>query len=202
MLHQVPDLTVALYMHAEGTWCKQAACASSLFPLCWFLKLAFFKLYPLGTWDANCQLYYGYLLLATHCLHCSSCGIFMYIAVICAEFAPALQKYKLIPFSDKVRTVYGQGAGLEPPISLPCSTTGFLCHYLSSQCDRSPSLKWGVISFSYLIINSEHPNPNRFTLTPSLSIANFYSFTSVCHHKKKKKFILEVLRSLISPSRC
>ena len=133
-----------------------------------------------------------YLFLTTHCLHCSFCRIFMYIAVICAEVAPALQKYKLIPFSDKVRTVCGQSAGLEPPISLPCSTVGFLCHYLSFQCDRSPRLKWGVISFLYLIINSEHPNPNRFTLTPSLSIANFYCLHQyvIIKRKKEKKIYL------------
>lgn len=162
-------------------------------------KSCFFKLCTLGTWDANCHLCCGYLLLVTRCVHC---WIFTYRAVICAEFAPALQKYKLIPFSHKVRTVYGQGTGLEPPISLLCSAMGFLCYYLSSQCDRSPSPKLGVISFSYLVINSEHPNPNHFTLTPSLSIANFYWLHQYVIIKKKqnpKQLLLEVLRRSISP---
>lgn len=141
-----------------------------------------------------------YLFLTAPCLHCSFCGMFMYIAVICAKFAPALQKYKLIRFFDKARTACGQSARLEPPISLLCSTVGFLCHCLSFQCDRSPSLKWGAISFSHSIINSEHSNPNCFTLTPNLSIANFYCLHQYVHYKKKKnKSILEVLRSLISP---
>lgn len=130
-----------------------------------------------------------YLFLTAPCLHCSFCGMFMYIAVICAEFAPALQKYRLILFFDKARTVCGQSASLEPPISLLCSTMGFLCHYLSFQCDRSPSLKWGAISFSHSVINSEHSNPNCFTLTPSLSIANFYCLHQYVHYKKEKKKI-------------
>lgn len=90
------------------------------------------------------------LFLTTRCLQCKFSGIFIWIAVICAEFAPALQKNKLIPFSYEVKAVYGQSTGLALPISLPWSTKRFLCHYLSFQCNRSPSLKWGEISISCL----------------------------------------------------
>lgn len=63
------------------------------------------------------------------------------LAGIWAECAPALQKYKWIPFWAKTSPVCGQGSDLEPPSPLPCSPGNFLQHYLSFWCHRAPSLK-------------------------------------------------------------